>query len=111
MMLVGHNPDVAFYIRPDRTEEVLRQDALAVSSEPGIDFYTALLEKLSTSIEVSSFFLSQRAVTRLNERLAEISALPNDWDSFGSPAPTLNTVAKAKNAIQFFGPAIFYQNS
>jgi hypothetical protein len=73
-------------------QETLKQDALSLSSDSARRSYADLLHGTFSSDE-ASFIL-------LNEALAEMSTLAEDWDSYGSPVPARETIAVAGQALE-----------
>jgi hypothetical protein len=73
-------------------QENLRQAALALSSDLARKSYADLLHGTFSNDE-ASFGL-------LFDQLSEIRNLTQNWDSYGAPAPGLNSTLAAKQAIE-----------
>jgi len=100
MLVAAYHPDMSVQ-RLERTEEVLQYDAVTITSASSSDFYKNLASTLRTWKEQSSLFQTRKSVSCLNDKLSEISGLAVDWDSYGAPAPTADTITQARDAIQF----------
>lgn len=91
-MMLFSTCDIEWHEYVAKAQETLKQDAFSLSSGPARRSYADLLYGTFSSDE-ASFIL-------LNEKLAELSALAEGWDSYGAPAPAAETIASAEQALQ-----------
>jgi hypothetical protein len=91
MMLVPTH-DIEWQDYVAKAQETLKQGTLSLSSGSARRSYADLLYGTFSSDE-ASFIL-------LNERLTEIAALTEGWDSYGAPVPAPETIATAEHALE-----------
>src|SRR5258708_1266575 len=92
MMFISTVPtsDIEWRDYVNQAQETLKQDALALSS--GARKSYADLLRCTFSSDDAWFIL-------LDDQLSEISALTENWDSYGAPVPAPASIENAKQAI------------
>jgi hypothetical protein len=82
--------------------ESLKQDALAHSSDVIRRYYDEIVRGVSKSIEGSHFWHEERLFILLEENLAGMGTLEENWDSYGAPVPAPESIAFARQALAKF---------
>jgi hypothetical protein len=58
------------------------------------------LEKARRSFEASYFLSSENVFERIQQRLEDLSRIPTNWNSYGSPSPDETALRRAKPILQ-----------
>jgi hypothetical protein len=84
--------------------ESFRQDAAAKKLSVGAirEYYGAILQGIDRSIQESSFWRKEERFAVLVEQLGSMHLLAEDWDSYGAPAPSRQSIGSAKLAVEKF---------
>jgi hypothetical protein len=82
--------------------ESFRQDASAKKLSVGAirEYYGIILQGIDRSIQESSFWSKEERFAVFVEQLGSMHLLMEDWDSYGAPAPSRQSIGSAKLAVE-----------
>ncbi|KHD87188.1 MAG: hypothetical protein OM95_15960 [Bdellovibrio sp. ArHS] len=96
---LAHKQESVAYYRPD---EILFYEADETAEQTSGTVVGHLQLLLETAASNLSYPLNQR----LEFGFRDIEILPDDWDTYGSPAPTSATIQLAKQVCATFSPQV-----
>lgn len=76
----------------DQRQETLERDASSLSSGAARKSYADLL--------LGNFSSPDFSFILLDDKLSQMTALVEDWDSYGAPTPTARTIESARQAME-----------